>query len=100
MKDETPVISRPIETTYWFRGKVVQVNRSKHVNKAVERCFGHMQINEYGATTAQVYDMETGELHAEVVRNVRGKVEVTFERDPRNFVTPETLEKMKKRGLI
>lgn len=84
--------ARTIRTEYMYRRKVKKVNRSSDPNRAVEKCVGYMQINAYGATVAQVYDEATGQLHAEVKRSVSGTIQITFRRNPRDFVTPGTLE--------
>lgn len=86
---------RTIRTEYTFRGRTVKINKSSDPNRAVEKCVGYMQINAYGATVATVYDEATGEVHAEVKRSIQGTIKITFERDPRNYVTPDTLEHFK-----
>lgn len=74
--------TRKIQTVY-YRGKdIVQVNRAVHVNSASERCFSHMQMNHYEATTAEVFDNESGVLHAVFKRSVTGdEIKTLFKRE-------------------
>lgn len=97
-KDTAEAPKRTIVTQYTLRNKPVQVTRSANANRAVMRCVGHMQVNQYGASVAQIHDLVTGELHAEVKRSVEGNIKITFERNPRDFVTPGTLEHFKNRS--
>lgn len=81
-----------IKTVYYDRkGVPLKVNRSRHANRAVATCVMHMQVNHYGATAAEVYDEETGELHAAMKRKIReGKanLDIVFERNPQDFHAP------------
>lgn len=80
--------------------RVLRVTRSSNPNNAVKNCVGRMQVNQYDAVCAEVYDTVTGELHAQVKRSVDGNIQILFKRDPCNFVTKETLEQMKARKLL
>lgn len=60
--------SRPVITVYYFGKNVVRINRAKYPNNAVYLCVNHMQLNDYDASVAEVYDDKT--LHA-VIKNVR-----------------------------
>jgi hypothetical protein len=73
--------SRPIQTSYFFRSDLVKTNNAKHANSAVLRCVDHMQLNHYGATSAEVFDNQTGELHAVVARSMDSKITILFKRE-------------------
>ena len=79
-------MSRSIRTTFFNRKHVaVQNNSSTDSNRAVTQCVAHMQLNRYGATAAEVYDTETGEVHAQVKRSMNGTITITYQRDPRAY---------------
>lgn len=59
-----------------------------HPNSASMRCFNNMNLNVYGAFSAQVYDEDTAELHAEFTRSINGVVRATPLRDPRRYMDP------------
>lgn len=62
-----------------------------NANTAVMRCHWHMMVNTYGAYSAQVYDIETGELFAEFVQTfIKGvrKITTTHAYEPRRFGDP------------
>lgn len=68
--------------TMFFQGKqLVKVNHSAHALNAVPRCVGHMQLNRYAATVAEVFDELTGELHAVITRSVKGSIKIVFKRE-------------------
>lgn len=72
---------RPIVTSY-YRGKaLVKATMSSHPNNAVVNAIGHMQINEYQATTCEVYDGDSGELHAVIRRKMNADIEILFRRE-------------------
>jgi hypothetical protein len=75
--------SRPIRTDYYFNNKLVRTNRAKHPNSAILRCIDHMQLNSYGATSAEVYDENRSELHAVVTRSIsnKPKIALVFKRE-------------------
>lgn len=76
-----------IKTVYHIRKQEPKVNRSKNANRAVTQCVAHMQINHYGAHLAEVFDAETGELHAQVRRKADGSLHIYYKRDPLQFET-------------
>lgn len=73
--------SRPIQTVFYRGKKVIQINRSKWANSAVLRCINHMQLNHYEATHAEIYDNNSGVLHAVITCNVVGKITIVFRRE-------------------
>lgn len=77
--------------TKFYRGKryhdPVQVNSSSDANWAVAKCVAHMQVNHYQATSAEVYDDNTGELHAIVTRSINGRIQIEYRRDPQKYET-------------
>lgn len=79
-------MSRQIQTIYYDnRKRVLQINTSTNANRAVATCVAHMQINQYGATSAQVHDNQDGVLHADVHRSVNGRITINYQRDPRQY---------------
>jgi hypothetical protein len=81
-KEPAEVISeRPIQTVYYRGKQILRVNNAKWPNSAVLRCVDSMQLNKYGATTAEVFDNTTGELHAVVTHSVVGKIQIIFKRE-------------------
>lgn len=91
---------RKIRTDYYYRGELVKVTRAVHPNRANVNAFRHMQINEYGAGIAEVYDEGTGELHAQFSLSAAGVLRTTFSRDPSQFITVGSVNGAKKAGLI
>jgi hypothetical protein len=69
-----------IKTTFYQGKNLIRVNHAKFANAAVIRAVGHMQTNHYGATVAEVYDEQTGELHAVLTRSVSG-MKILFKRE-------------------
>jgi hypothetical protein len=65
----------------------VQINSASDANTAVATCVLRMQINQYSATSAEVYDDNTGELHAIVTRSINGQIRIDYRRDPVKFET-------------
>ena len=79
-------MSRVIKTTYYnHKRQPVQNNSSTDANRAVAQCVLHMQINHYGASVAEVYDGQSGELHAVVARSKGGNIAITYKRDPAQY---------------
>lgn len=81
---------RTIKTKYYVGKRYnepVKVNSALDANHAVATCILHMQINHYGATSAEVYDDESGQLHAVVTRSVTGMIQITYKRDPAKYET-------------
>jgi hypothetical protein len=77
---------KPIKTVYYDRrAQPLQINRSMDPNRAVAQCVLHMQINHYGASAAEVYDNETGELHAAIKRSIQGNLSIVYQRNPQDF---------------
>lgn len=73
---------RPIVTTYYDKkGNLIKTTRSLLARNAVRNCVDHMQVNDYGAATAEVFDERCGSLHAVVVFTVKGKMEIVFKRE-------------------
>jgi hypothetical protein len=72
---------RKIQTTYWRDEEVVKINLASYPNKAVLHCIDHMQKNHYGATSAEVYDVESAEVHASISHDVVGEIGVHIERE-------------------
>jgi hypothetical protein len=60
-------------------------------NRAVAQCILHLQIARYDADSAEVYDDETGELHAVVTRSINGRIQIEYRRDPVKFETRLTI---------
>lgn len=71
----------PIKTVYYLKHTVQRINHAAHANSAVPRCVGHMQLNRYSATTAEVFDTTTGELHAVITRSIDGTIRIVFKRE-------------------
>lgn len=67
------------------RRETVRVNSGNDANTAVARCVLHMQINRYAAMYAEVYDEESGEVHASIRRSVTGTITIEYQRDPRQY---------------
>jgi hypothetical protein len=84
---------RGIKTEYRFRNTVIKTTRSADHNRAVAKCLEHMQVNQYGATVAEIFDADTETLYAQVARKSDGSIKVHYERDPRDFVEKSLLAK-------
>lgn len=80
-----------IKTVYHRHGKDPKINRSKDANRAVAQCVRHMMINHYGSHLAEVYDAETGELHAQIKRKADGSLHIYLKRDPLQYETKYAL---------
>lgn len=76
-----------IKTVYYRRGEDPKITRSGNANRAVATCILHMQINQYGSHIAEVYDDDTGELHAQIKRSVSGTITIVYSRDPLKYET-------------
>lgn len=61
-KDKKP--QHTIQTDYYDGKKLVRSNHAKHPNSAVCLAVKHMQTRRYSATTCEVFDTSSGELHA------------------------------------
>ena len=75
---------RSIQTTYYLGNTVKQINRAAHARSAVLRAVDHMQMNDYHAAVAEVFDLETGELHAVLTYSAAGQLAIVFRRDPKD----------------
>ena len=70
-----------IQTTYYgMRNEVVQINLALHAKSAVLRAVSHMQDNTYGASTCEVFDTQTSELHAAIHHAVNGVITIQYVR--------------------
>lgn len=76
-----------IKTVYHIRDGGTRTNHAKNANRAVEKCVAHMQIDHYNAHLAEVYDAETGELHAQIKWRRDGTMQIFIKRNPRDFET-------------
>jgi hypothetical protein len=73
---------RSIRTVYYQRNLVVKTTASKFANNAVPNCIRHMQLNEYDATHVEVYDEDSGVLHAVIKRSIKtGDIVILFKRE-------------------
>lgn len=78
-----------IRTRYYDRRhKVIKTTASSNPNNAAVNCFARLVMNVYGATYAEVYEADTGIVHAQFKASVAGKVEYTYKYDPRDFNAP------------
>jgi hypothetical protein len=73
-------LERNIETKYWDGRRVVKVTRSVYAFNAVPTCISHMQINEYGATHAEVSDIGTAKLYSTIALHKNWHLEIIFSR--------------------
>jgi hypothetical protein len=80
-------LPKTIKTAYWSQGQVVKTNTSLNANRAVTQCVAHMQVNQYGASVAEVYDAETAVLHAVVKRTIAGNISIVYRYEPRDHET-------------
>lgn len=70
-----------IQTVYYSGKRVLKVNSALFANNAVLHCVNHMQLNHYNkATVAEVFDSESGILHAVIKRNVKG-IAIAYKRE-------------------
>lgn len=74
-----------IKTAYWLSREVVKTNAAIDCNRAVAQCVAHMQVNRYGATMAEVYDVDTGQLYAQINRSVRGDIRIAYQYNPQDY---------------
>jgi hypothetical protein len=70
-----------IQTVYYFRKRIVKVTRSSNPYRTVPNVIYHMQTNQYGASVAEVFDLETGKLYAVIKRNIAGRIGIVFRED-------------------
>lgn len=80
--------NRTIRTKYYRNNKYaepVKVNSSGNTNQAVATCIYYMQVDFYDASVAEVYDDESGQLHAQIRRKMNGNIEIVYKRDSRQY---------------
>ena len=81
-KPELVLDSRPVKTLYYRDDRLLRVNAGLWCNNAVKNCVGHMQVNKYGATSAEIIDGRKADtLHAVITHNVVGEVNIIFHRE-------------------
>ena len=71
----------PIQTVYYRGKEPVRTNHAGSAFNAVPNCVSHMQVNNYEATVAEVFDLRDGTLHAVITRNVEGVIRIVFKRE-------------------
>jgi len=88
-------MKRTICTAYFNhrhqRLKLPHSNLASNPNTATTRCHWHMLVNTYGATYAEVYDVETAEVFSQfriVNKGGTPKVESVYLAEPRRFGDP------------
>jgi hypothetical protein len=64
--------ARTIETTYFNGFQPMKKTHAVYVNTATVNAVMHMQSNDYGATSAEVTNSETGDLYAVVKWSLKG----------------------------
>lgn len=77
---------RTIQTEYFSptdSKTPVRINRASSPQHAVMLAVGHMQMNDYSAAVAVVFDTGTAELHAIIKHYADGSIRILFKRDPR-----------------
>lgn len=74
-------VERSIRTIYYQGKRIVKITRSRYAFTAVPRCISHMQVNEYSATLAEVFDLTNGDLHAVIRRYMSGEIRIIFKRE-------------------
>ena len=77
---------RTIQTVYYLGKNPVKITRSTYSFSAVPRCIAHMQINQYGANIAEVFDLHDGKLHAVIRRLISGEIRIIFKREVKEGV--------------
>lgn len=66
---------------------VLRKSTFKHADIAVRQAFWHMTQQKYGFVgVAEVYDVETSELHAIITQSLDKGIRVSFHRDPKRPV--------------
>lgn len=71
--------NRPIKTMYFMGRDGVQTNSASNPLRAVSRCVEHLRLNSYAATVAEVFNADTGTLHAVVRRDVMGNIRIVYQ---------------------
>jgi hypothetical protein len=88
---------RNIKTKYYVGKRYsapIQTNSGSDSNLAVAQAVLHMQVAHYRdingtpATSCEVYDNESGALHAIVTRSpATGQIQIAYKRDPEKYET-------------
>jgi hypothetical protein len=88
---------RNIKTKYYVGKRYsdpIQTNSASDANMAIAQSVLRMQIGFYtdskgnAATSCEVYDNESGQLHAVVTRSpASGQIQITYKRDPAKYET-------------
>lgn len=74
--------TRKIQTVYYLGRTVMKTNQACNANSAILRCVEHLQFNHYDATLAEIFDHESGVLHAVLRRPISGeKIDIVFKRE-------------------
>ena len=64
----------------YYRGRdCMQTNSASNPLRAVSRCVEHLRLNSYAATVAEVFNANTGTLHAVVKRDVTGNIRIIYQ---------------------
>lgn len=96
ISQEEIMFNRNIRTRYYVGKRYadpIQINSSRDANVAVAQAVLHMQVAHYRdnngipATSCEVYDDATGELHAIVTRSINGRIQIEYRRDPQKYET-------------
>lgn len=87
---------RFVKTEYRMGRKIVKHTMSGDPNRAVQHCVGHMQTNEYGARTAEVYDADTNRLYAQLRLSASGKLTIDYEYSAGDWVMKGHLKNFRK----
>lgn len=85
---------RQIKTKYYVGKRYadpIQTNSSKDANLSVATAVLHMQVAHYRdingnpATSCEVYDNDSGQLHAIVTRSPLGQIQIAYKRNPEMY---------------
>jgi len=84
---------RTIRAVY-YNGKKdpVATNFGKWPRTMTLHALDHLQTDNYGARACEIFDIETGTLHAVLSRTLY-RVEVIFKRNPTEHFEPRKVEK-------
>lgn len=78
-----------IATAYYDHNhKEIKVNYSKDPNSASVRCYARMKLNTYGASSAEIYDAETGLLYEQFTLDKKGDLKCAWKYNPRDYKAP------------
>lgn len=77
--------TRPIRSDFYAaanrRGNPVKINRGRWAENSVPNAIYHMQIDTYRARLCEVWDEKTGELYAQIKRDVNGNIHISYLRE-------------------